>query len=398
VKSKPAVLSLLLAASLLTAVRAGASPTPTELFAFNGANGQDPTKLIQASDGNLYGITYLYTYRQGGTVFKLTPAAQFTQLFATHPSPNDASFFPDGNFFGDLTEGSDGFLYVAAGSGGPFTTANGIPLNAGTLLRISKSGAGFEIAHAFCSSGPPGCADGMGPTSIVPGLDGNLYGTTSKGGGCSTCGVVFRFSPASGTYTVLHSVAIGESSPGGLNPANDGNFYATCTSPQGGPPSICRVSTSGQITRIFQFPQPLWPANGTLSQGSNGLLYGVALVNPNSNSVQTVFQLDTSGGSFEQIFQTQIQCCVKIGHSTVIQATDGNLWVTNPNAQLWGTVYTITPTGTLLQTLAFSGSTNGAAPHFLLQASSGVIYGTTYNRGPGGSGTVFSINAGLPPK
>jgi hypothetical protein len=71
---------------------------------------------------------------------------------------------------------------------------------------------------------------------------------------------------------------------------------------------------------------------------------------------------------------TPIQCCVKIGHSTVIQATDGNLWVTNPNAQLWGTVYTITPTGTLLQTLAFSGSTNGAAHHFLLQASSGVVY------------------------
>jgi len=47
---------------------------------------------------------------------------------------------------------------------------------------------------------------------------------------------------------------------------------------------------------------------------------------------------------------------VKIGHSTVIQATDGNLWVTNPNTHLWGTVYTITPTGTLLQTLAFSGS------------------------------------------
>jgi hypothetical protein len=74
----------------------------------------------------------------------------------------------------------------------------------------------------------------------------------------------------------------------------------------------------------------------------------VALVNPNSNAVQTVFQLDTSGGSFEQIFQTRIQCCVKIGHSTVIQATDGNLWVTDPNAQPWGTVYTITPTGTLI--------------------------------------------------
>ena len=394
--SKPAVL-LLLVASLLTAVRAGASPTPTELFAFNGTNGQDPTKLIQASDGNLYGITYLYSYTQGGTVFKLTPGGQFTQLFASKLSGDYfAGFFPDGNYFVDVAEGSDGFLYVAAGSGGPFKTAQGYPLNAGTLLRVSKSGTGFEIAHAFCSS--PGCADGEVPTSVVPGVDGNLYGTTSNGGGCSTCGVVFRFSPASGTYTVLHAVVSGESRPGALNPAHDGNFYGTCTSPQGGPPSICRVSTSGQITRIFQFPQPLWPANGTLSQASNGLLYGVALINPNSNSFQTVFQLDTSGGSFAQLFQTPIQCCVKIGHSTAIPASDGNLWVTNPNAQPWGTVYTITPTGTLLQTLAFGGSTNGAAPHFLLQASSGVIYGTTYNRGPGGSGTVFSINAGLPPK
>jgi uncharacterized repeat protein (TIGR03803 family) len=385
VNSKPAVL-LLLAASLLIAVRAEATPTPTELFGFNGTNGQDPTQLIQASDGNLYGITYLYAYYQGGTVFKLTPGGQFTQLFASQHSPNNLSVFPDGNYFEGLAEGSDGFLYVAAETGGPF--------NAGALLRISKSGTGFEIAHAFCSSGTPACADGVGPTSIVPGLDGNLYGTASGGGGCSTCGVVFRFSPASGTYTVLHRVVSGESSPGGLNPANDGNFYAACTSPQGGPPSICRVGISGQITRIFQFPQPLWPANGTLSQGSNGLLYGVALVNPNSNSVQTVFQLDTSGGSFAQLFQTPIQCCVKIGHSTAIQAADGNLWVTNPNAQPWGTVYTITPTGQLLQTLAFSGSTNGAAPHFLLQTSSGVIYGTTYNRGPGGSGTVFSITPG----
>jgi uncharacterized repeat protein (TIGR03803 family) len=387
---------LLLAASLLSAVRAGASPTPTELFGFNGTNGEDPTKLIQGSDGNLYGITYLYDYRHGGTVFKLTPSGQFTQLFASKASGNVPGFFPDGNYFVDLAEGSDGFLYVAAESGGPFTTAQGYPLNAGTLIRVSKSGGGFEVAHAFCSS--PGCTDGEAPLGIAPGLDGNLYGTTSVGGGCSSCGVVFRFSPASGTYTVLHSVASGQSSPGALNPANDGNFYATCSSPQGGPPSICRVGISGQVTRIFQLPQPLWPANGILSQGSNSLLYGVANVNPNTNGGQTVFQLDTSGGSFKQLFQTPIQCCVKEGRSTVIQATDGNLWVSNPNAQLWGTVYTITPTGTLLQTIPFGGTTNGAAPHFLLQASSGVIYGTTYNRGPGGSGTVFSINAGLPPK
>jgi hypothetical protein len=161
------------------------------------------------------------------------------------------------------------------------------------------------------------------------------------------------------------------------------------------------VTTSGQVTRIFQFPQPLWPANSHLSQGSNGLLYGSALVNPGSNTEQTVFQLDTSGGSFEQLFQTPIQCCVKIGYSHVLQASDGNLWITNPNAQFWGTVYSITPTGRLLQTLAFSG-TNGAAPHVLIQSSSGVLYGTTYYhgvtaQGTGAYGTIFTINAGLPP-
>lgn len=93
--------------------------------------------------------------------------------------------------------------------------------------------------------------------------------------------------------------------------------------------------------------------------------------------------------------------CVKYGFSRVIQASDGNLWITNPNAQLYGTVYTITPTGKLLQTLALSG-TNGAFPTDLIQASSGVLYGTTHSQGrtaqgTGAYGTVFSINAGLPP-
>jgi uncharacterized repeat protein (TIGR03803 family) len=116
------------------------------------------------------------------------------------------------------------------------------------------------------------------------------------------------------------------------------------------------------------------------------------------NNAQAIFQLSTSGGSYEQLFQTPVQCCVKEAYSHVIQASDGNLWVTNPNAQLWGTVYSLSPTGTLLQTISFSGSTNGAAPTWLIQGSNGLLYGTTYGGGSTGSGTVFSINAGLPAK
>jgi uncharacterized repeat protein (TIGR03803 family) len=391
-KPRATVVSLLLAALLLAVNPAGAAPTITELFGFPAADGQDPDHLIQASDGNLYGTTYL----GGGTLFKVTPSGQFTLLLTAPYDPNGTNHYPDGSNYTSVTEGSDGFLYVVASSGG--VMLSGVASNAGTLIKISKSGTSFEVEHAFCSA--PSCTDGSGPTSLVRALDGNLYGTAVGGGSCARCGVIFRLSP-DGAYTIMHSIASGESSPSALTPATDGNFYAICTSPGGGPPSVCRVTTSGQVTRIFQFPHGLWPANSHLTQGSDGLLYGSALVNPGSNTVQSIFQLDTSGASFEQLFQTPIQCCVKIGYSRVIQASDGNLWITNPNSQPYGTVYSITPTGTLRQAFAFSG-TNGAAPHYLIQASSGVLYGATYNRGVtaqgnGAYGTIFSINAGLPP-
>lgn len=390
-KPQAAVRSLFLAVCLLAINPAIAAPTITELFGFGAADGQDPNYLIQASDGNLYGTTYL----GGGTLFKITPTGHYTKLLTAPYDPNGTIHYPDGSNYTSVTEGSDGLLYVVASSGGVPTSGVARP---GALLRISKSGAGFEIAHAFCSA--PGCTDGFEPTGLVLAADGNLYGTTTGGGSCSLCGVIFRLTPE-GTFTVVHSIVSGESSPNGLTVATDGNFYAVCTSPGGGPPSICRITAVGKVTSVFQFPRSLEPANIFLTQGSDGLLYGSSLVNSGSNTVQTIFQLDTSGGSFEQLFQTPIQCCVKIGYSRVIQASDGNLWITNPNALTWGSVYSITPTGTLLQTLAFNG-TNGGAPHYLIQASNGVLYGATYNRGvtlqgTGAYGTIFSIDASLPP-
>jgi hypothetical protein len=74
-----------------------------------------------------------------------------------------------------------------------------------------------------------------------------------------------------------------------------------------------------------------------------------------------------------------------------MQASDGNLWIANQHPL--DAVYSITPTGTLLQTVNFYGSCCGTRPQFVIQASSGILYGTTH----GPYGTVFSINAGLPP-
>jgi hypothetical protein len=119
--------SLVLAASLFTASSAGATDTITVFHKFVGGNdGDDPSWLIQASDGNFYGTTYLGV----GTVFQVTPAGQFTTVFrATH---NSNSYFY-GDFFTSVVEGPDGLLYVIARG----SNNNPPP----TLFRISKSGS-----------------------------------------------------------------------------------------------------------------------------------------------------------------------------------------------------------------------------------------------------------------
>jgi hypothetical protein len=82
----------------------------------------------------------------------------------------------------------------------------------------------------------------------------------------------------------------------------------------------------------------------------------------------------------------------------VLPASDGNLWITNPPGE---SVYSITTGGVLLQTVSFSSQPNpDAHPNLLVQDnSSGILFSTTDEPNPAYSdaGSVFSINAGLPP-
>jgi hypothetical protein len=82
----------------------------------------------------------------------------------------------------------------------------------------------------------------------------------------------------------------------------------------------------------------------------------------------------------------------------VLPASDGNLWVANPTGD---SVYSISKAGVLLQTVSFSSQPNADAhPNRLIQDnSSGLLFGTTGEPNPAYNdvGSVFSIDAGLPP-
>jgi len=86
-------------------------------------------------------------------------------------------------------------------------------------------------------------------------------------------------------------------------------------------------------------------------------------------------------------------------YAGLIQATDGNFYGTTQGGGMneAGTVFKITPSGTLTTLYSFCHKTHckdGATPGSrLLQATDGNFYGTTLNGGTQKSGTVFKISA-----
>jgi uncharacterized repeat protein (TIGR03803 family) len=182
------------------------------------ADGTSPTSaLIQATDGNLYGTTPSGGANGYGTVFKITPAGEFTTLYSFCAQTDCI----DGSDPGAIIQATDGNLYGITGSGG----ANNGPLcrGCGTIFKITPSGT-LTTLYSFCAQS--GCADGI-PAIIFPATiaalvqatDGNFYGTTLAGGRTGTgsfpdnhgFGTAFRLSVGLGPFakTVPTSGGVG---------------------------------------------------------------------------------------------------------------------------------------------------------------------------------------------
>lgn len=320
-----------------------------------------------------------------------SPAQKFTSLASFDGTHGARPMAP-------LTQGPDGNFYG--------TTSQGTFRASGSAFRVTPPGV-VTLLRYFCSA--PACADGAFPAgALVLSPNGNFYGTTSRGGvgPSGGNGTVFEMAPV-GNLKTLHSFSggtDGTSPRGALVQAPNGNFYGTTVEGGGfGYGTAFELTADGVITPRQQFgggTNGMEPFAG-LTQGSDGNFYGVT-AQGGTSGLGTVFKL-TPGGTLT-VLHSFDDTDGSFPASTLVQATDGNFYgTTNSGGNRscvpgCGTIFKITPAGTFKVLHSFDGADGEFPQAGLMQATDGYLYGTTSpaftsSSCPGVScGTVFRIS------
>jgi uncharacterized repeat protein (TIGR03803 family) len=253
----------------------------TPLHAIQTSEGTQCNGLVLGTDGNFYGTCYSDPVHNGGTVYKVTPTGTLTVLHT----------FVGGTTDGCLplappTQGSDGNFYGTTG----FCGASGY----GTVYKITSTGT-FTLLYSF--QGPPN--DTAVPLGLIQGSDGNFWGMGS--GWIISDGGVFKIS-AAGKETLVYSFkgsTDGQSPYTNLIQGSDGNYYGT-TEGSGGSAigTVFKLTPSGVETVLYNFPDQTEGAfpRLPLTQGSDGLLYGIATDCAGGGCAQAgLFDITTKG-------------------------------------------------------------------------------------------------------
>jgi uncharacterized repeat protein (TIGR03803 family) len=310
------------------------------------------------------------------------------------------------------------------GSGNLFGTASfDGAYRSGTIFELTPAKHGRweqRVIHAF-TSGWDGADPGAG---LVADRSGNFYGTTQSGGGggcTSGCGVVFKLTPpgAGGKWkeTVLHLFRV---SRGGFDPVaklafdTAGNLYGTTT--EGGGYNIGTAfkmwplkggAWKERILRSFTQRDGGYTEVGLIPDDS-GNLYGTTPYG-GAYGYGTVFELKrSSSGKWDEIVLHSFQQDDETRGGLIFDPK-GNLYGTTFHGggngcfggSGCGTVFELTPNDhgkwTESTLYIFAGGTDGAGPSALIFDSKGNLYGTTQYGGGGGCyenygcGTVFKL-------
>ncbi len=326
-------------------------------FTGNG-DGGTPSGVAIDGAGNLYGPT-LWGGSGAGTVYKLAQTASgwvFNSLYdflggSGGSSPQGVIVGPHDILYGAAAGGlqncnggycglifqlrpspktcpaiscswTENPLYSFAGSTDAWNSGNLVSDQAGNLYGVSESGgaqqqgAVFELTPTLGGWAESilynftGTSDGGGPTTVIIGNDGNLYGMAGWGGTYGG-GVVFQLTPSAGGWieSVLYNLPNNPyfgTNPQSLLQDNAGNLFGIYDEPG------CCVSTVGVIFMLS-------PSNGNwifneLHQGNQNL---------DGDDLFPNMTLD-SAGNLHGTESAYSGCMNTVDYASIFELTRGN--------------------------------------------------------------------------
>ncbi|HWY98171.1 MAG TPA: choice-of-anchor tandem repeat GloVer-containing protein, partial [Bacteroidia bacterium] len=353
------------------------------------ANGGDPSgSLIQASDGLLYGMTFLGGTYTDGVIFSYNTVTGKDSVLYNFDWTHGAD--PSGS----LMQASNGLLYGLTKYGGDSTN---LAYDVGVLFSFNTVTGQDSVLFQFDS------ISGNTPMgSLIQASNGLLYGMAYTGGintyGGSNNGTVFSYNILTAKDSVLVKLTglkNGDSPSGDLLQATDGQLYGmTWGGGTTGGGVLFRLNPVTQKDSVLlNFGASATQTLNSILTASNGLMYGLTYAG-GTFDYGTLFNYNPTTGKDSVLINFNGTNGAN-PDGALIQASNGLLYglTENGGAYNFGTLFSFNTVTGKANTLYSFNDTSGGNPYgSLIQASDGSLYGGTLSGGVNFSGVLFNYN------
>jgi uncharacterized repeat protein (TIGR03803 family) len=275
-------------------------------------------------------------------------------------------------------------LWGIADSGG----ANGL----GVIFKINLDGSAYEVVYSLSAS-----TGFKTRGKLMRANDGFFYGTTQAGGIYGN-GVIFRFNPYLNTYQALYHF----DGPDGKQPfksdlmqAKDGKIYGVAEA--GGLYNKGVIFSFDPVENVYSKLHDFSGIDGNLPrsgllQARNGWLYGTTYYGGSTYDVGVLFRFDPVGHIFTSLRSFNIYYEGSYPISNLLEGGNGRIYgaFSHGTNLVTSWIFSTDSLGGHFIDHRYTDGSNGSQIFSnIVQAPNGKIFGTTYQGGAFGKGTII---------